>query len=247
MLQVQNHVKKKDMIKKIKNKLENLKLRWARTSPKRYISFLKKKGIIIGDNIWMTPDVKSVSIDISRPSLIEIGSNVRINKNLTILTHDGGFYVILNKYKEFVSQSGRVKIGNNVYFGRNCSVFKNVEIGDNVIIGNGSIVTKDIPSNSVAVGAPAKVVSSLEDYYNKRKKLYVEEALDYARSIQERFNRKPKIEEFWEEFPLFLKGDELHDKLPIKRQLGKAYGHYKVNNKPVFDGFDDFLRKAGIE
>lgn len=39
------------MIKWYKNKLENLKLRWARTSPKGYISFLKKKGIITGDNI----------------------------------------------------------------------------------------------------------------------------------------------------------------------------------------------------
>ncbi|MHA7842224.1 MAG: acyltransferase [Winogradskyella sp.] len=232
---------------RIKKKLENLRLKWARTSPKRYLKFLKKKGIVIGDNIWMTPDVKSVSIDITRPSLIEIGSNVRLNRNLTILTHDGGFYVLLNKYKEFIPQSGRVKIGNNVYFGRNCSVFKNVEIGDNVIIGNGSIVTKNIPSNSVAVGAPAKVVSSLEDYYNKRKKLSVDEALNYAKSIQERFNRKPKIEEFWEEFPLFLKGDELNDKLPIKRQLGEAYSHYKANNNPVFDGFEDFLRKAGIE
>ncbi|MAB49028.1 MAG: acetyltransferase, partial [Flavobacteriaceae bacterium] len=74
------------MIKRFKNKLENLKLRWARTSPKRYLSFLRKKGVVIGDNIWMTPDVKTVSIDITRPSLIEIGSNVRLNKNLTILT-----------------------------------------------------------------------------------------------------------------------------------------------------------------
>lgn len=235
------------MIKKIKKKLENLKLRWARTSPKRYLNFLRNKGVIIGDNIWMTPDVKSVSIDITRPSLIEIGSNVRLNKNLTILTHDGGFYVLLNKYKEFISQSGRVKIGNNVYFGRNCSVFKNVEIGDNVIIGNGSIVTKDIPSNSVAVGSPARVISTLEDYYNKRKKLCVEEALDYAKSIQERFNRKPRIEEFWEEFPLFMKGSELNDKLPVKQQLGQAYKHYREHNEPVFDGFEDFLNKAGIK
>lgn len=231
----------------LKSKIENLKLRWARTSSKRYIKFLREKGIKIGDNLWVTPDVKSISIDITRPSLIEIGSNVRLNRNLTILTHDGGFYVLLNKYKEFISQSGRVKIGNNVYFGRNCSVFKNVTIGDNVIIGNGSIVTKDIPSNSVAVGAPARVVSSIEDYYSKRKKASINEALDYARSIEKRFNRRPRIEEFWEEFPLFLKGDELIDVLPIKRQMGDAYGFYRENNKPVFDGFDNFLKQAGIE
>lgn len=60
-------------------------------------------------------------------------------------------------------------IGNNVVFGRNVTILKNVTIGDNCIIGNGSIVTKDIPSNSVAAGAPAKAISTLEEYYKKRK------------------------------------------------------------------------------
>jgi acetyltransferase-like isoleucine patch superfamily enzyme len=229
------------------SKMENFRLRWARTSPERYIKFLRYKGIKIGENIWMTADVKSVSIDLTRPSLIEIGDNVRLNKNITIMTHDGGYYALLNKYKEFISASGKVKIGNNVYFGRNCSVFKNVTIGDNCIIGNGSIVTKNIPSNSVAVGAPAKVVGTIEEYYEKRKKLQVEEALAYARSIKERFNRRPRIDEFWEEFPLFLNGDDDCPEIRIKKQLGPAYERFKKNNKPVFNGFDDFLKAAGIE
>ena len=232
---------------KISAKIENLKLRWSRTSPKRYLRFLRSKGIKIGKNIWITPDVKSVSIDITRPSLIEIGDNVRLNKNLTILTHDATFYVFQHIYKEFVSGSGRVKIGNNVYFGRNCSVFKNVTIGDNVIIGNGSIVTKSIPSNSVAVGSPAKVVSTIEAYYEKRKRLQISEALDYAKSIQERFNRKPRIEEFWEEFPLFINGDEKCKEIRIKKQLGPIYEYFKKNNQAVFNGFEDFLKQAGIE
>lgn len=231
----------------IKSKFKNLELRWAHTNPKRYIRFLRKQGIKIGDDLWVTPIVKSLKIDITRPSLIEIGNQVRLNRNLTILTHDGGFYVLRNKYKEFIPQSGRVKIGNNVYFGRNCTVFKGVTIGDNCIIGFGSVITKDIPSNSVAVGAPAKVVSTLDDYYKKRKEKCVEEALDYARSIQERFNRKPRVEEFWEEFSLFLNGDDECPKLPIKRQMGSAYEHYKKKNKAIFDGFDDFLKHAGIE
>lgn len=231
----------------IKSKIRNLELRWARTSPKRYISYLRRIGIKIGDDLWVTPNVKSLKIDVTRPSLIEIGNQVRLNQNLTILTHDGGFYVLRNKYKEFIPQSGRVKIGNNVYFGRNVTIFKGVTIGDNCIIGFGSIVTKDIPSNSVAVGAPAKVVSTLDEYYKKRKEKCVTEALEYARSIQERFNRRPRIEEFWEEFSLFLNGDEECHQLPIKFQMGPAYDYYKKNNKSIFNGFDDFLKKAGVE
>jgi len=230
----------------IKNKIKNLQLRWAQTSPKRYIRYLRKIGFKIGENLWLTPHIKSIHIDLTRPSLLEIGDNVRLNKNLTILTHDGSFYVLLNKYKEFISTSGRVKIGNNVYFGRNCSVFKGVTIGDNVIVGFGSIVTKDIPSNSVAVGAPARVICSLDDYYKKRKALYIEEALDYARSIKERFGRNPRIEDFWEEFPLFLDGDEECEKVPIKKQMGQAHDYYKKNHKAVFNGFSDFINKAGL-
>ena len=121
-----------------------------------------------------------------------------------------------------------------------------MEIGDNCIIGYGSVVTRSIPANSVAIGRPAKVLCSIEDYYNKRKEHCIEEALDYARSIQERFGRKPEVNEFFEEFPLFLKGDELNDQLPIREQLRDSYEYYKKNNVPVFDGFDDFLKHAGI-
>lgn len=228
------------------NKINNLRLRWARTSPKRYLNFLRKKGIKIGNDIFITPDVKSVSIDVTRPSLIEIGNKVRINKNLTLVTHDGAFYVLKNLYNEFVPKSGRIKIGNNVYFGRNCTVLMNVEIGDNCIIGFGSVVTRNIPANSVAVGVPAKVICTIEEYYERRKIESVQQALDYAKSIQDRFNRKPKLEEFWEEFPLFLNGDEPCEKLPIKKQLGDAYDYYRKNNKAIFNGFDDFLKQAGI-
>lgn len=229
-----------------KTKINNLKLKWAKTSSKRYENFLKKKGVIIGDNIDFHGGLKTISIDITRPSLVTIGSNISFNKNFTLLTHDWGGYVLRNKYKEFIPSSGPVKIGNNIVFGQNVTVLKGVTIGDNCIIGLNSVITKDIPPNSLAVGAPAKVISTLEVYYEKRKKQSVNEALVYAKSIEERFNRLPKIEEFWEEFPLFLRGNELIDGLPIKRQMGDAYEFYKENNQPVFKGFNDFLEKTGV-
>jgi hypothetical protein len=108
-------------------------------------------------------------------------------------------------------------------------------------------VTKDIPPNSVAVGSPAKVVSTIDDYYKKRKKLSVEEAFDYARSIQERFGRLPVMSDFWEEFPLFLKREELPEGIPVKRQMGNAYKYYRENHQPMFDSFKEFLVKAGIK
>lgn len=231
---------------KVKSKLLNLKLRLARTSVKRYLKFLKNRGIVIGDNIFFHGGVKSVSIDITRPSLVTIGSNISFNKNFTLLTHDWGSYVLRNKYQEFIPSSGPVNIGNNIVFGRNVTVLKGVTIGDNCIIGLNSVITKDIPPNSVVVGAPAKVVSTIDDYYKKRKKQCVQEALLYAKSIKQRFNRLPKIEEFWEEFPLFLEGHELINELPIKKQLGKSYDYYRKYNTPKYKGFEDFLKNAQI-
>ena len=54
-----------------------------------------------------------------------------------------------------------VRIGNNVWIGGSVTILPGVTIGDNVTIGAGSVVTKDIPSNSVAVGNPCKVIKTL--------------------------------------------------------------------------------------
>ena len=54
---------------------------------------------------------------------------------------------------------GDIIIGDNCWIGANCVITKGVVIGNGTIIGAGSIVTKDIPPMSIAVGAPAKVIS----------------------------------------------------------------------------------------
>lgn len=219
--------------------------RIAKRNARLFEKYLRYKGIKIGNNCYWGK-MNTISIDFSRPSLVEIGDNVRINYGFTLMTHDGSNMVLRRVYKDFVSSSGHVKIGNNVYFGRWCTVLKGVTIGDNCIIGYGSIVTRDIPSNSVAIGRPAKVICTLDEYYQKRKQRHVEEAFEYARSIKERFGRRPVITDFWEEFPLFLKGSDDVSGLPIREQYRESYPYYRENNKPVFDGFEDFLREAGV-
>ena len=54
-----------------------------------------------------------------------------------------------------------VTIGDNVWIGGSVTILPGVNIGDNVTIGAGSVVTKDIPSNSIAVGNPCKVMKTL--------------------------------------------------------------------------------------
>jgi len=50
-----------------------------------------------------------------------------------------------------------VTIGKNVWIGGNCTILPGVIIGDHAVIGAGSVVTKNVPANTVAVGNPAKI------------------------------------------------------------------------------------------
>ncbi len=224
-----------------------LRQAWFRRTPVSYIEFLRASGVKMGGGNHI--DIKTFNIDMTRPSLITIGNNCYFNKNSTLLTHDWVTKVYIHSGRDFLNSSGRVTIGNNVSFGQNVMVLKGVTIGDNCFIGAGSIVTKDIPANSIAVGAPCKVVMSLEDYYKKRLLKSEEEALDYAKSIQERYQRRPVPSDFWEEFIWFVSGDEIdkYPEIPIRRQLGPAFDQYKSNHNAKYQSFEDFLSAAGIK
>lgn len=189
-------------------------------------------------------------IDITRPSLVSIGSNCYLNDGFTLLTHDWVTKVFINSGREFLPSSGRVTIGDNVSFGQNVMVLKGVHIGNNSFIGAGSIVTKDIPANSIAVGVPCRVIMSLEDYYQKRRQKCVDEAFEYAHSIQERFNRRPVASDFWEEFPLFVSGENI-GQYPeiseiIRRQCGPSYEDYVKYHKAPFASLDEFLEASRL-
>ena len=58
---------------------------------------------------------------------------------------------------------------DNVFIGCNSTILNNVRIGPNAIIAAGSVVTKDVPPNSVVAGVPARVIATFDDYINKRK------------------------------------------------------------------------------
>lgn len=97
--------------------------------------------------------------------LIEIGDNVTMAPRVHILCHDASTKGFLNYTK-----IGRVTIGNNVFIGAESVVLPGVTIGNNVVIGANSTVTHNIPDNAVAVGAPARVISTLDEYLEKERR-----------------------------------------------------------------------------
>lgn len=224
-----------------------IQFEYVKDNPSQMIKALQAKGVDIAADVSIA-DPRSLKIDLTRPSLIRIGHKVRLNVNLEILTHDFATVVMREMFHDFIPSSGKVTIGNNVYIGRNVTLLKGTHIGDNCIIGFGSIVTGVIPSNSVAIGAPAKVICTIEEFYEKRKNKCVEEAFEYARSIQERFHRLPVPADFWEEFPLFVSGHEIeqYPEIPIRKQLGVAYDDWSKNHKAIYSDFHQFLETAGV-
>lgn len=231
-----------NIIQRIKNHFE---LKCALKSSANYISYLRRKGLSIGTNCYFQAP-ESITVDVSRPYLVEIGDNCRFLKNFTLLTHDSVTKVFGNIYHDFLPSSGKVFIGNNVYFARNCTVLKGVTIGDNCIIGYGSTVTRDVPSNSVAIGCPAKVICSIEDYYEKRKKQSLEEAFELARIIYKKSGRRPKVEEMWEEFPFWMDGDQDDPRLRFSTvyQTRGFNEYWKTEHKALFRSFDEFIDAA---
>ena len=90
---------------------------------------------------------------------ITIGQGTLIGSNVLITDHSHGEkeYELPLSYRPLYSK-GPVEIGKNVWIGENICILPDVTIGDNCIIGAGSIVTRSIPENSIAVGNPARVV-----------------------------------------------------------------------------------------
>lgn len=126
---------------------------------------------------------------------VHFGSNVYANFNLT-LVDDTDIYVgdkVMFAPNVTVATAGHpinpelryqamqynipVHIGNNVWIGANAVVLPGVTIGDNSVIGAGSVVTKDIPANVVAVGNPCRVIREIGEhdkiYYYKDRKVDV--------------------------------------------------------------------------
>lgn len=118
-------------------------------------------GMKVGRNFGR---LNGVILDPSHCWLIEIGDDVTLAPRVHILCHDASTKTFLNYTK-----IGRVTIGNRVFIGAESVVLPGVTIGDDVIIGANSTVTHDIPSNSVAVGSPARVMCTLDEYVNKEK------------------------------------------------------------------------------
>lgn len=91
---------------------------------------------------------------------VHIGDYVMIGPNTVITTV--GHPLSRRGRRAMMAKADPVTIGSDVWIGGNCVILSGVRIGDNVIVAAGAVVTKDVPSNCVVAGVPARVVKQLE-------------------------------------------------------------------------------------
>ena len=131
------------------------RLKYAKTVG---VNFVKGHLHLYGNVDWST-----------EPWIITLGSNVHITDGVKFLTHDEGTLILRHLIPD-LEITKPIIIGNNVYIGNNVLLLPGVHVGNDVIIGAGAVVTKDIPDNSVAVGSPARVIESVDEYLDKSEK-----------------------------------------------------------------------------
>lgn len=134
---------------------------------KKHLKKAIRNGLTIGEDCYIHSRVDFGS----EPYLIKIGNHVRITEGVRFVTHDGGVWVF-RKEQELQNADviGPIVVGDNVHIGVNSIIMPNVHVGDNVVIGAGSVVTKDVPTNCIVAGVPAKVIKTLDEYREKVKK-----------------------------------------------------------------------------
>lgn len=128
-----------------------------------YTEFIRKQGVPIGKNSKI---IYPSHIDRRLPYLVEIGDHVTVSFNVTLLTHDA-----TTAYAGDMVKVGHIVIRDHSFIGANSTILCNVSIGPNSIVGAGSVVSSDVPPNTVYAGNPARFVCELNEFIGKHREL----------------------------------------------------------------------------
>lgn len=130
--------------------------------------YLKKIGYFgsIGKHCYLQPWNFG-----TEPKDIYFGNNVHVASGVAFINHDVSVFMLryMEPETKFKAKTGEIHIGDNVFIGADVILLYGVHIGNNVVIGAGSIITKDIPDNVVAVGSPCKPIGSFDKWKEKMK------------------------------------------------------------------------------
>ncbi len=150
---------------------------------------LKEMFAEIGENCYIEPPLHSnfggahvhfgnsvyanFNLTLVDDTHIYVGDNTMIGPNVTLAS--AGHPILPTLREKGYQYNMPIRIGKNCWLGAGVIVLPGITIGDNTVVGAGSVVTKDLPSNVVAVGNPCKVLRNISEkdkiYYFKDRKI----------------------------------------------------------------------------
>lgn len=132
----------------------SLYVKLCRPSSEEYTEYVKKWGGLhaMGENCAISPWAT-----ITDPSYVAFGNNVALAQ-CTLLGHDGVIRMLNVAFGKKLDSVGKIVIRDNCFIGHGAIIMPGVTIGPNAIVAAGSVVTKDVPENTVVSGIPAKEV-----------------------------------------------------------------------------------------
>ena len=151
-------------------------------------SYFVKRGMKVGKNFCRQSGTR---LDPSHCWLISIGDDVTFANKVQVLAHDDSTRIYTG-----YGRVGKVVIGDRVFVGANSTILMNTRIGNDVIIAAGSVVTKNIPDNSVVAGVPARVIGKTSEYIEREKSLiqiYPTFSIEYAHGHENTKEQKQEM------------------------------------------------------
>lgn len=162
----------RELIKKLFRYLAKRNKRWislylriCRPYGWEYADVLKRHDFFysMGENCFINPGTF-----LGDAKYIRLGNNVMLS-TCTMIAHDGSVSRLRIAYGVRVDAIGPIDIKDNVFVGHGAIILRNVTIGKNAIVAAGSVVTKDVPAETVVAGVPARVICSTPDLVEKLK------------------------------------------------------------------------------
>jgi acetyltransferase-like isoleucine patch superfamily enzyme len=129
------------------------------------VLYWRYNGVKVGKYCQINAELRG-----TEPWLVEIGDRVTVAEGVRFITHDGAsrlFRDLLPNSSVFGNRFGTIRIHDNCFIGCCAIILPDVEIGPNSIVAAGSVVTRNVPPETVVGGVPARRICSLEEYIEK--------------------------------------------------------------------------------